>query len=209
MKKYLMSGIAAFAIAAAFTSCSKSTDLYEEGRKEKDQAAQKGEEKKVTYEEAFTKRYGKIDSNNDWGFGSIGKRCWIVDLSHEEANSYGTSNDDGETNESGSVGGVDFLYFMGLLVHVFRPCEEAHKLHDEVVDGHAHVGIKPGNQRDVNHQAAVDKSKDIVGEFAFAAQHHIDDAASGSHDVDPIKRVTGLVVFEQNGQNRDNGANGH
>ncbi len=68
-----MSGVAAIAFLAAFTSCSKSTDLYEEGRKEKDQAAQKGEEKKVTYEEAFTKRYGKIDSNNDWGFGSIGK----------------------------------------------------------------------------------------------------------------------------------------
>lgn len=73
MKKYLMSGVAAIAFLAAFTSCSKSTDLYDEGAVKEKETQEKTIQKSISYEEAFTKRYGKIDSNNDWGFGSIGK----------------------------------------------------------------------------------------------------------------------------------------
>ena len=69
MKKYLMIGVAAVAFAATLTSCSKAGDLYDEGAIEKEKAAKKT----ASFEEAFTKRYGKIDSNNDWGFGNIGK----------------------------------------------------------------------------------------------------------------------------------------
>lgn len=73
MKKYLMSGVAAIAFAAAFTSCSKSTDLYDAGAVKEKETQEKTIQKSTSYEEAFTKRYGTIDSNNDWGFGNIGK----------------------------------------------------------------------------------------------------------------------------------------
>lgn len=59
MKKYLMTGVAALAFAATFTSCSKSNDLYEEGAQIKD-----------SYEAAFINAFGKPASNQDWGFGS-------------------------------------------------------------------------------------------------------------------------------------------
>ena len=63
-----MTGVAALAICAAFTSCSKSEELYDQGAIDK----QKVENKVNSFEEAFTKRYGTIDKNNDWGFGSVG-----------------------------------------------------------------------------------------------------------------------------------------
>ncbi len=64
MKKYLMSGIAAIAVCAAFTSCSKNSDVYQGPQPE----APKTEVQK--YEEAFTKAFGTVGSNVDWGFGS-------------------------------------------------------------------------------------------------------------------------------------------
>ena len=66
MKKYLMTGVAAVAFAATFTSCSKAGDLYDEGKieKEKEQAIVD------SYEKAFEKAFGPVGSNVDWGFGS-------------------------------------------------------------------------------------------------------------------------------------------
>ena len=64
MKKYLMGGIAAVAICAAFTSCSKNNDVYQGPQPE----APKTEVQK--YEEAFIKAFGPVGSSVDWGFGS-------------------------------------------------------------------------------------------------------------------------------------------
>ena len=66
MKKYLMTGVAALAFAATFTSCSKAGDLYDEGRveKEKEQAIVN------SYEKAFEAAFGKVGANVDWGFSS-------------------------------------------------------------------------------------------------------------------------------------------
>ena len=61
MKKYLMTGVAALAMCAAFTSCSHDevTQLTE------------NEKKEVQYAESFIKTFGvEIDSQNDWGFGT-------------------------------------------------------------------------------------------------------------------------------------------
>jgi hypothetical protein len=52
----------------------------------------------------------------------------------------------------------------------------------------------------------VDEAKEIVGEFAFATQHHVNDAASRRHDVNPIE-LTGLVIFEQDGHHGDHDTN--
>lgn len=66
MKKYLMSGVAAIAFLAAFTSCSKSTDLYDEG------AVQQKEIQKTenSYSDNFIKKYGQPAANHKWGFNS-------------------------------------------------------------------------------------------------------------------------------------------
>jgi hypothetical protein len=71
MKKYLMTGVAALAICAAFTSCSKGGDeLYDQG------AIDQMNTEKITqtYNEAFIKVFGKPSANQDWGFGSAGTR---------------------------------------------------------------------------------------------------------------------------------------
>ena len=59
MKKFLMTGIAAISICAAFTSCSKDAD-YEQMTKE--------EMSEANYQTAFTSRFGEIAPNHDWGF---------------------------------------------------------------------------------------------------------------------------------------------
>ena len=66
MKKYLMTGVAAIAISAAFTSCSKDADVYNANyQKEKTQ---------LTYNEAFLNYVdGYISPTQDWGFGTNAK----------------------------------------------------------------------------------------------------------------------------------------
>ena len=68
MKKYLFTGVLAIAISAVFSGCSKSTDLYDEAAVQKQQQEQKIAELKKAYNDAFTKAFGTIDSNNAWGF---------------------------------------------------------------------------------------------------------------------------------------------
>lgn len=92
MKKYLMSGIAAIAIATAFTSCSKSTDLYEEGRKEKDQAAQQEQQKIQSYSDAFENEFGKIDPNQNWGFTDQNNKAAGTRYANVNRNEWGTGN---------------------------------------------------------------------------------------------------------------------
>ena len=72
MRKYLMTGVAAIALAAAFTSCSKSTDLYVEGAKEAAEAAKKTETVQTNYNEAFESVFGKPAENQDWGLAEYG-----------------------------------------------------------------------------------------------------------------------------------------
>lgn len=60
-----MTGVAALAFAATFTSCSK-TDLYDENRVEQEKEATVNEK----YAAAFEKAFGKVGANVDWGFSS-------------------------------------------------------------------------------------------------------------------------------------------
>jgi hypothetical protein len=76
MKKYLMTGVAALAICAAFTSCSKSGELYDAGQITKNEAAQIQE----NYNRAFIATFGQPAANQDWGFGLKAKtRTWNVE----------------------------------------------------------------------------------------------------------------------------------
>ncbi len=90
MKKYLMSGVAAIAFIAAFTSCSKSTDLYEGPKPEPvvETPVVKSDAEKLT--ESFEKLIGgSICPTNDWGFGATaakaGTRGW-----DDNGNNWGT-----------------------------------------------------------------------------------------------------------------------
>ena len=65
MKKYLMTGMAALAICAAFTSCSKETNVYNPDQPKQDI--------QLTYEQAFIKAIGQPAANQDWGFGTAAK----------------------------------------------------------------------------------------------------------------------------------------
>lgn len=73
MKKYLMTGVAALAICAAFTSCSKSgEELYDAGKITQNEAAQIEE----NYNKAFIATFGQPAANQDWGFGrAVGTRA--------------------------------------------------------------------------------------------------------------------------------------
>lgn len=68
MKKYLMTGVAALAFAATFTSCSK-TDLYDENKVNEQKEVAVNEK----YAAAFEKAFGKVGANVDWGFSSTAK----------------------------------------------------------------------------------------------------------------------------------------
>ena len=57
-----MIGIAAVAMTAAFTSCSKDKDFEAVSQVQLDEGK---------YQAAFESRYGKIDPNHDWGFGQF------------------------------------------------------------------------------------------------------------------------------------------
>ena len=72
-----MGGIAAVAICAAFTSCSKGGDVYDQNavQQMEEQKKQEALEKNIAkvneqYAVAFEKAFGKVGSNVDWGFGS-------------------------------------------------------------------------------------------------------------------------------------------
>lgn len=71
-----MGGIAAVAICAAFTSCSKNNELFDQNAAE--QNKQQTSEQKVieSYQTAFENAFGQPASNQDWGlskYGSINK----------------------------------------------------------------------------------------------------------------------------------------
>ena len=73
MKKYLMTGVAALAFAATFTSCSK-TDLYDENKINEQKEATVNEKYAAELEKAF----GKVGANVDWGFSSQAKTRSVI-----------------------------------------------------------------------------------------------------------------------------------
>lgn len=67
MKKYLMTGIAAVAMCAAFTSCSKDLGFEQITPEEAVQAS---------YETAFIQAFGQPAPDQDWGFGTKATRSF-------------------------------------------------------------------------------------------------------------------------------------
>lgn len=70
-----MTGVAALALSAAFTSCSKNEELYDQGAVDQISASKIVE----NYNKAFIATFGQPAANQDWGFGSVAKtRAWNV-----------------------------------------------------------------------------------------------------------------------------------
>ena len=66
MKKNLLAMTAMLSLCVAFVSCSKTSDLYDEGAVEKAQ-----QDKTIAqYKENFVKHFGEIPSNQSWDFTS-------------------------------------------------------------------------------------------------------------------------------------------
>lgn len=72
MKKYLMTGIAAVAMCAAFTSCSKDTEFEQ---------ITESDVLKAQYDAAFIKTFGQPAANQDWGFGTTTR---VADVNSNE-----------------------------------------------------------------------------------------------------------------------------
>ena len=70
MKKYLMTGIAALAIGAAFVSCSHEVEQLSQEELQQIEI----QKIKANYEQAFIKTFGQPASNQDWGFGASSTR---------------------------------------------------------------------------------------------------------------------------------------
>ena len=71
-----MTGMAAIALCAAFTSCSKNENLYDPS------AVDAMEESKIieSYNQAFIQTFGQPAANQDWGFGSVAGTRALSDM---------------------------------------------------------------------------------------------------------------------------------
>lgn len=84
-----MTGMAALAICAAFTSCSKETNVYNPDVIEKNAV----QEVYNNYNQAFVKTFGQPAANQDWGFGTAAKARTRTESAN--ANLWGDPNADG------------------------------------------------------------------------------------------------------------------
>lgn len=80
MKKYLMTGIAALAMVAGFTSCSSNDDLYDPDLVAKTEAEQEAAKIVDNYKANFIKVFGQPAATQTWGFGAPVTRGTIVNV---------------------------------------------------------------------------------------------------------------------------------
>ena len=76
MKKYLMTGIAALALCAGFTSCSSNGDDIEQFTQEELNQIE-AQKMILRYEQAFINAFGEPAANQTWGFSSTATRSVI------------------------------------------------------------------------------------------------------------------------------------
>ena len=65
-----MGGIAAVAVCAAFTSCSKNNELFDQNAAEQAKQQEQVNKMNENYEKAFINTFGKPSSTHTWGFGA-------------------------------------------------------------------------------------------------------------------------------------------
>lgn len=93
MKKYLMTGIAALALCAGFTSCSHDLDAPSQ------EDINKSEAQKIVnnYNEAFLKYVGNISADQNWGFGGYTHSTRSINVNGnlwEDCPTVGTTEED-------------------------------------------------------------------------------------------------------------------
>jgi len=92
MKKYLMGGIAAVAICAAFTSCSKSNELFDQNAAEQAKQQEQVNKMNENYEKAFINTFGKPSSTHTWGFGATKASTRSGNTGETYAQTHGDAN---------------------------------------------------------------------------------------------------------------------
>ena len=96
MKKYLMTGIAAIAMCAAFTSCSKDTTFEQITPQQANEAK---------YSANFIAKYGQPASDQDWGFGATTRSFNFTRGEFANLNEWHALFDNVPANVDRSIGG--------------------------------------------------------------------------------------------------------
>lgn len=121
-----MTGVAALAICAAFTSCSKSEELFNQGAIDQ----QKGEKVAQSYNEAFVQVFGNPAADQDWGFNSDAAR-----RSNTRAATRGTGVGEVIKPDSGKDGIFEFTNEEKNNTAVWRSPEGVSKYVAPITDG--------------------------------------------------------------------------
>lgn len=176
MKKYLMSGMAAVALCAAFTSCSN----HEFFDADRNQAA---ESVTAAYKQAFISTIGKPAANQDWGFGTTraNTRASINVNGNEEK--YEDAPTLGETEENDVVAYVRALTTYPNeaptgLVNYF--VTQVHRGTDTYTDLNNNSGIL-GSSKMNNLHIAMDKGATITDGELSEGWEHINNSNSGDN----------------------------
>lgn len=90
-----MTGFAAIAFCAAFTSCSKGDDIYDPNR------TPTTDNTNASYAEAFIKTFGKPAANQDWGFGTAKASTRYGNSGETYPQTHGADGSEGSGTEGG------------------------------------------------------------------------------------------------------------
>lgn len=100
MKKYLMGGIAAVAVCAAFTSCSKNNELFDQNAAEQAKQQEQVNKMNENYEKAFINTFGKPSSTHTWGFGATKASTRSGNTGETYAQTHGDANGGANMNHN-------------------------------------------------------------------------------------------------------------
>ena len=100
MKKYLMGGIAAVAICAAFTSCSKSNELFDQNAAEQAKQQEQVNKMNENYEKAFINTFGQPSPTHTWGFGATKASTRTGNTGETYAQTHGDANGGANMNHN-------------------------------------------------------------------------------------------------------------
>ena len=95
-----MGGIAAVAICAAFTSCSKNNELFDQNAAEQAKQQEQVNKMNENYEKAFINTFGKPSSTHTWGFGATKASTRTGNTGETYAQTHGDANGGANMNHN-------------------------------------------------------------------------------------------------------------
>ena len=95
-----MGGIAAVAICAAFTSCSKSNELFDQNAAEQAKQQEQVNKMNENYEKAFINTFGQPSPTHTWGFGATKASTRTGNTGETYAQTHGDANGGANMNHN-------------------------------------------------------------------------------------------------------------